>query len=1356
MTYPSGATGRPGTGGGIEHVKDLLGLKPGIVQYLTRPWTSPFNVDLRLVTAELTASTAYGYASELGVTGDEDIAAAGGSLEGSAGGVEDFWITPAGVLTIVLTDELALNLHNNDASQRIIEAFVVGDRATLQLREVLPQGRPELTNNNLRMFRSATAGDVVGEGLRWGAGAAVVVRIRAGDRFLGADGEVGAEGDSGRTYEPGFWSEGPDGVRRRGVGSAIAAGLPGAYLFESGLTEFEREHGQIRGLMIGLERAQAGPDWFMDARARNPENPVQATLTFNSGGNNPSTITVTLPANRDNSGLGARGNEWSMPVTAGNVTAVNGDSATKRWTIVSTPTNTYADVAAVMRASMGAGNVVLAGPGTQRFGNAGGLDFAGGQDAEEITAEVDADATSPKITLVYSNNTQQACLDAWDGLEIDGATILRCKELGGTDLTVRPEPVANVGRPFDQYYSEGALPSPSQQHLSGDWTDARLRLELSPGNEAEFPTPEGLVPEQIEMVVSMSPGSLNKSNPPLNLHITVTTPPGAFPEATTLNFGMGPEISGSIAYDPAVSVHNLQRTLSENARNNLAAALVGEHYALEVFLRDNQSRDVHRVIRNIEVVEEAPLDPKVLVGTLQWDVTPAAIAGVTADDLEGTYRAQFDTPYFPLTDYYFAAFIRGANGTSQIVRDRAQWAQVTHLDLAIDETEAGQIARDVFAAGDDHFDIELHFFADAVTLGAVAVTSRRVRIGAASGGGIDETARMDAGRALVIANQNDELITRLAADLASRPRYAAQMAVWPPNVAKHSGFQRKFQSTLSGLAAALATDGGATGTRFANVFRIFTGLSDGTIVQLHTEGWAFTEDDRQTVEWEVSAAEFNTVGATAATNGVEVWGEFRAVYGGGVDELRGRTNPVFIDFGAQDEWPVSRDEAVRAIADASDIGYAAIATTAELDAFLAAQAASKKPRLALFTAAISNHRYQGGAAFNIVENQVRYFKPGSVTGVNFFVLPSPGDAGGGGAASADVTIGRGLAATGGSNWAAYPIEEDIEADAYYKFFMRIGSSNRFMPTGSFKGQDFLNLNVTAAGAFAQGSGASLLGVPSPRPDADGVRTLFLARPANARSILVHSGDPGPHGIVRLDKLGSGGGSGELTQAQQIGLLQWAPKPAGIAFDSAQSLAAAIRTVRLGVLNPELLTGDIWVEGWTQGQRGMDRTKWSNAIEPSITITQGWADAAATAIITDSEAQLEVRLRFFDAANGGNEIERIGINVPVVRTGRAPNTLQAAVVGGDAAGVGSIVLPANFQANWRKVSVAIWGRNQDRIAEETFSTAMVAVQANGQILYVDGNLDAGQADNAGFLTWTPATRTLAAGNNDRIIFAELHD
>ena len=829
--------------------------------------------------------------------------------------------------------------------------------------------------------------------------------------------------------DAGYYGRGSAEAAAGGGGSG-AGGIPATILFQAGLSAPDKStNRKWRGLLVGLERAGAGPDFVLATQARNPVDDTQARYTLASGANS---ITITLPAAL---AVGADGNDWDFVTEASSDNVARVDSANRR-IVVRTVGFGLAQLAGWINAVAAlAGSAVVTGDGNTNFvGNAvpRQADFSGGATAQPIGATVQPEATPPTLTLIYdAADTQMECRDAWEGLEIDADTTLRCSEVGQWDPAVAVEPRADAaGRAFDLFYSEGALPPPTE--LTGDWNAQRLQLTLGSEDPVELPTPSELVQDQIKMVVAMSPGSLNKSNPPLNFHVTVITPPGAFPDATTVNFSMGADISASVLYDPQVSVHNIQHTLNDDGRNGIAGSLVGEVFDLEVTLRGARNVIVQQVNRKVEVVAEAPLDPKILVGTLQWDVTPASIAGVNADDLEGTYRAQFDTPYFPLTDYYFAAFLRGANGTAQSIRDRAQWVQVTHLDLAIDSTEAGQIARDVFAAGDDHFDIELHFFADSTTLGAVAVTSRRLRIGAAAtgggpqgipdapandpdevklyelrvprigdptwtaagvGGAVDATAREDAGRALVIAGQNDRAITAVEADLASRPKYAAQMAVWPPNVAKHSGFQRRFQSTLSALDPALATDAGATGTRFTNVFRIFTRLADGTVVQLHTEGWAFTEDDRQTVEWEVSAAEFNAVGATSATNGVEVWGEFRAVYGGGVNELRGRTNPVFIDFGEEGEWPISRGEAAQAVDNASDIGYATVASGAELDVILAAQATSAKPRLVLFTAAINNHRYQGGGPFNIVENQVRYFKPGSVTGVNFFVLPGGASSG---------------------------------------------------------------------------------------------------------------------------------------------------------------------------------------------------------------------------------------------------------------------------------------------------------------------------------------------------------------------------
>lgn len=299
------------------------------------------------------------------------------------------------------------------------------------------------------------------------------------------------------------------------------------------------------------------------------------------------------------------------------------------------------------------------------------------------------------------------------------------------------------------------------------------------------------------------------------------------------------------------------------------------------------------------------------------------------------------------------------------------------------------------------------------------------------GGGTDATARASASAAQKLASENK---TRLDA----LPNYAAQLTVNPPNVRQHSGFQRKFQSTLTALDPALATNGGSTGTRFTNVFRIFTRLSDGTVVQLHTQGWAFTSDDRQSIAWEVDASEFNSIGTTSATTGIEVWGEFRAVYGGGVNEFRGRTNPVFIDFGEEDAWPATRG-------DLKDI------------------------------------------------------------------------------------------------------------------------------------------------------------------------------------------------------------STSLSTAQLIALLTLIPDPGSITFTGQSDLMTKVKTIRIDIPNPELLTGDIWVLGYTQGQPAIGaRTKWASSLAGlNIVIADASADAVASALITDSDPQVEVRLRFYDKATGGNEIERVGVNIPIV-------------------------------------------------------------------------------------------------------------
>ena len=481
------------------------------------------------------------------------------------------------------------------------------------------------------------------------------------------------------------------------------------------------------------------------------------------------------------------------------------------------------------------------------------------------------------------------------------------------------------------------------------------------------------------------------------------------------------------------------------------------------------TRNRFRVVRSIAHIVDATAraeisaletkvdDPRRLVAALNWDVNPSQLSGRTADDFERTFRAQFDTPYIILTHLYFEVWIADPAGAAQKLHDRAQWKQVTHLDIAVDSIEATNIA-DTLQADHDHVDVELRFFDDAVSLATRAVTSARVLIvegGQSQGGTTDNTARAAATAAAKLAMENEDRLDAL-------PSYAADMAVWPPNVEQHSDFQRKFQSTLSGLAPSLATNAGSTGTRFTNTFRIFTRNADGAVVQLHTQGWAFTEDERQTIEWDVNAAEFNRIGTQAATNGLEVWGEFRAVYGGGVDEARGRTNPVFIDFGEQPEWPANRGE-VTAID--------ARLKTAETD------------------------------------------------------------------------------------------------------------------------------------------------------------------------------------IAALE-------AGELTTVGKIALLSLTSEPSGVAFKTQAELETALRRTTIGISNPELLDGDVWVEGQISGQPALARTKWSSATAAlNLDLDAGTAVSVANNIASDRSYPAD--LVFFAQANGGSELERLRVRIPLVNLKAVVQTNNAA-------------------------------------------------------------------------------------------------
>ena len=170
--------------------------------------------------------------------------------------------------------------------------------------------------------------------------------------------------------------------------------------------------------------------------------------------------------------------------------------------------------------------------------------------------------------------------------------------------------------------------------------------------------------------------------------------------------------------------------------------------------------------------------------------------------------------------------------------------------------------------------------------------------------------------------------------------------------------------------------------------------------------------------------------------------------------------------------------------------------------------------------------------------------------------------------TSDTDIGGAFDVPAASSFGAYPITEDIERDRYYKFFFRVAADNRYMVSSSFKGSDFLDLDVTSSTSFSQGSSANLLAVTCPRPNVDGVRTFFLARPSNARQILVRVNDD--YNIVRLTKLG--GIKGEKGDKGDPG--------SGSTDTTARAAAAAAQTIANAALarSGGTMTGKIILDG----------------------------------------------------------------------------------------------------------------------------------------------------------------------------------
>lgn len=339
-----------------------------------------------------------------------------------------------------------------------------------------------------------------------------------------------------------------------------------------------------------------------------------------------------------------------------------------------------------------------------------------------------------------------------------------------------------------------------------------------------------------------------------------------------------------------------------------------------------------------------------------------------------------------------------------------------------------------------------------------------------------------------------------------------------------------------------------------------------------------------------------------------------------------------------------------------DLQSIVVATATHLRSTLTAQSTAATALEIVFSADV----VLDGTTFK--NGDVVYVAPRSMGIENRFNVRQSSSAAG----EADSDIGGAENLGAGNAWSAYDHNEDLDRERYYEFRFQAGTGqNRFMSSSRFKGSEFLDLTAqTDESTFTQGSENHVIGLSLPRPNIDGVRTLYIARSATARRILMRVNDD--YNVIKLVKLGGipgpqgKPGTAELNQAQQIALLRLIPEPAVISFVSADALSAAVRDIRLNIPNPELLTGDAWVEGETQGQPSLARTKWSSTTALlRLRLNEVTGDSVASSRISQSDFYLEIRLRIFDAANGGNEIERIGLNIPLVDQRSAGSADQTA-------------------------------------------------------------------------------------------------
>ena len=276
-----------------------------------------------------------------------------------------------------------------------------------------------------------------------------------------------------------------------GSGGGGGGGIPAAPLFRDGLTQAAKDDiTDWEGLLVGLARADAGPDWQLAARDRR-ENATGASTTVQVGN---AIATVTLPAGVAS---GAEGNNWRLifqPASSGITLGVGINRQARTITTSAPAAGVNFNTAAARIRGVSGIQVALSGSdlATENWPNSGSQNFAGGVDPEPIGATLDAQ--DELILLHYdTNDTIMACRDAWNELDLGDGTTLFCREIGKTDLTHTLEsPIgATQTYPFILIYSDGALPAERTQQISGSWSGggAILNLKLDPGNTFQIRTP---------------------------------------------------------------------------------------------------------------------------------------------------------------------------------------------------------------------------------------------------------------------------------------------------------------------------------------------------------------------------------------------------------------------------------------------------------------------------------------------------------------------------------------------------------------------------------------------------------------------------------------------------------------------------------------------------------------------------------------------------------------------------------------------------------------------------------------------------------------------------------------------------